>query len=97
MNKIRNLICTILCLILLCTNVVTAQDDLSTTVMHVYASHSISEDIIEKMDVLYEVMEIEGSVMDTLHFDVELDGNTSGYRYRIFQYRAVDKKIDQIA
>ncbi len=59
---------------------------------HVYASLGDTKDI----DVLYQVMEVETAVMESITLDVKLAQPESGLIYRVFQYNASAKKRYEI-
>ncbi len=87
---IISLIKVTLCLLLAGTHTIKAEDELTTTVSHVYARFG-DED---QKDVLYSVMEIDSDIIGELQFQVKMfeEGN---YSYRLIQYDAGnDKRYD---
>ena len=93
MNKIgRKLICILLSLILAETNTILAQDNLSANVAHVYATYGEGD----KVDVLYEMMEVDASTMTDLSFEIEMS-NGEKCSYSLVQYEASSNKRYEIA
>ena len=60
----------------------------SPYVKHVYGTFGESD----KLDLLYQLMELETGVMDPVYLDVEMDHQESGLTYRVFQYDDSAKK-----
>ena len=92
-KPVKNII-SIFCLILICIGMaplegVSAAETVKVT--HIYLTCN-GED---KKDVTQYVAELESGIMDTAHFDVELETPASGLTYKIFQYDgSANKRYD---
>lgn len=89
---LKKICCLFLCFFLVNANTVKAEDNLSVQLNHVYAKYSDPQTEEGARDVLTEVMEIEGSVMTDLDFEIQLKNTQSDLKYSLVQYRVSDKK-----
>ncbi|MCR4633481.1 MAG: hypothetical protein K5648_05085 [Erysipelotrichaceae bacterium] len=85
---------SVLCLLLLSANTVLAEDNVSLTAANVFMTYREGEDEITK-NVLYQVAELDGDVMQDLHFDIEMT-ETGEFSYRLVQYDASAKRHSEI-
>lgn len=90
MKDVKKLLICLLCLLMIQPSYVKADD--TPGFSKVIATYNG-----ETRDVLFEVMEVEGGLMTSLDFDVQMTGNTSGLTYKIFQYDGNTKQKYELA
>ena len=80
-NFLHKLLLILMCLSLISTNTILAEDSLSLNVASVYLTVGDQE----KKNVLFEVVELDADVMTDLHFDVSIT-EKGNYTYQLVQY-----------